>query len=462
MNRSGPSDRLYRPRRTLWPRRLPALFAAIACGALLAGCGGVRDADQARICRTAVPVLQDPSAQVKILQQSDLTDGIGVRLKFSVTAPDQPAQMHHVECRFAGAAQSGQRQQLTALSIDGQPLSEAQLFFLQRFWLETSEAWVSDPAPIAGADRSLQVSYGLAYGVQQAINGLPLCAIYALLAAAYSLVYGLVGRINLAFGEMAAAGGYAALFGVVLGGSGSIVPLLLAAVLALTTASLHGILIGRYVFAPLGRATGQQALVATVGLSLFLQEYLRLTQGSGLRWVSPFLNAPFPLMRSGSFVTTVTPIAMMVAGCACLVACALLVIMQVTRFGRDWRAYADDPLMAAMLGISPQAIFMKTFALASAMAGLTGYFITIFYGGLGFGASTTLGLKALIAAILGGIGSVPGAFLGGLAIGGFEAMWSATFPVQYRDLVIYAVLAVVLIWRPGGFLGYSDLAPRRN
>jgi branched-chain amino acid transport system permease protein len=459
---SGPCDRGDRLNLTNRPGRLLALLAAIACAALLAGCGGVRDADQARICRTAVPVLEDPSAQIRILQQSDLSEGIGVRLDFSVTAADQPTQVHHAECRFAGGGQSGQRQQLTALSIDGQPLGEARLLFLQRFWLETSEAWLSDPAPIAGADRSLEVSYGLAYGVQQAINGLPLCAIYALLAAAYSLVYGLVGRINLAFGEMAAAGGYAALFGVILGGAGAIAPLLLAALLAVTTASLHGILIGRYVFAPLARATGQQALVATVGLSLFLQEYLRLTQGSGLRWVSPFLNAPFPVMRSGSFITTATPIAMMVAGCACLVACALLVTMQLTRFGRDWRAYADDPLMAAMLGVSPHAIFMKTFALASAMAGLAGYFITIFYGGLGFGASTTLGLKALIAAILGGIGSVPGAFLGGLAIGAFEAMWSATFPVQYRDLMIYAILAVVLIWRPGGFLGYSDLAPRRN
>jgi branched-chain amino acid transport system permease protein len=451
----GPANRsLPARRRTPW-------LAVMTCGALLAGCSSVGDADQARICRTAVPVLWERAARIQIIQQSDLADGIGVHLDFNVITADQPPQLHHAECRFAGTAQSGARQQLTALSIDGQPLGEARLFFLRRFWLETNEAWVADPSPIAGADRSLEVSYPMAYGFQQAVNGLPLCAIYALLAAAYSLVYGLVGRINLAFGEMAAAGGYAALFGVVLGGTGAVAPLLLAAVLALTTASLHGILIGRYVFAPLARATGQQALVATVGLSLFLQEYLRLTQGSGLRWVSPFFNMPLPLMRSGSFVTTVTPIAMMVAGCACLVACALLVVMQVTRFGRDWRAYADDPLMAAMLGISPHAIFMKTFALASALAGLTGYFITIFYGGLGFGASTTLGLKALIAAILGGIGSVPGGFLGGLAIGAFEAMWSATFPVQYRDLVIYALLAVVLIWRPGGFLGYSELAPRR-
>jgi branched-chain amino acid transport system permease protein len=437
------------------------LLMLAAYGIVLAGCVAISDADQARICRTVLPVLQEAGSSVRITHQADLSDASGVRVDFNAVSPDQPTRHHYAECRFAGKAQSAGRQHLIALSIDGQALGEARLYFLQRFWLETSEAWVSDPAPIAGAEQALEVSYRLAYGAQQAVNGLPLCAIYALLAAAYSLVYGLVGRINLAFGEMAAAGGYAALFGVVLGGSGWILPLLLAGALAVSTASLHGILIGRYVFAPLRRATGQQALVATVGLSLFLQEYLRLTQGSGLRWVSPMFNSPFPLMRSGSFVATVTPIALLVAGCACLVACALLVTMNSTRFGRDWRAFADDPLMAAMIGINPQSIFMKTFALASALAGLTGYFMTIFYGGLGFGASTALGLKALIAAILGGIGSVPGAFLGGLAIGAFEAAWSATFPVHYRDLVIYALLAVVLIWRPGGFLGFADLAPRR-
>ncbi|MBV9220469.1 MAG: branched-chain amino acid ABC transporter permease, partial [Methylobacteriaceae bacterium] len=95
------------------------------------------------------------------------------------------------------------------------------------------------------------------------------------------------------------------------------------------------------------------------------------------------------------------------------------------------------------------------------LAGLSGYVMTIFYGGVGYGASTTLGLKALIAAILGGIGSVRGAFYGGIAIGGMEALWSALFPIVYRDLAIYVLLVALLIWRPGGFLGYGKLTPRQ-
>jgi branched-chain amino acid transport system permease protein len=136
--------------------------------------------------------------------------------------------------------------------------------------------------------------------------------------------------------------------------------------------------------------------------------------------------------------------------------------MKATPFGRQWRAYADDPLAAEMFGIDPKAIFAKTFALASAMAGLSGFVMTVFYGSVGYGASTALGLKALIAAILGGIGSVPGAFLGGLLIGAFEALWSAMFPIDYRDIAVYSLLAVVLILRPGGILNLSAYSSPRS
>jgi branched-subunit amino acid ABC-type transport system permease component len=136
--------------------------------------------------------------------------------------------------------------------------------------------------------------------------------------------------------------------------------------------------------------------------------------------------------------------------------------MKATRFGKQWRAYADDPLAAELFGIDPKAIFAKTFAIASAMAGLSGFVMTIFYGGVGYGASTALGLKALIAAILGGIGSVPGAFLGGLIIGAFEALWSAIFPIDYRDVAVYCLLAGVLILRPGGIMNLGAYSSPRN
>ena len=301
----------------------------------------------------------------------------------------------------------------------------------------------------------------LAYGLQQTMNALPLVAIYALLAAAYSLVYGLVGRINLAFGEFAAIGGYGAVWGVAFAAStGSFVPIVAALTVGILAAMLHGIIAGRWVFAPLARASGQTGLVATIGLALFLQEYLRLTQGSSPHWINPVLNAPVPLGRASDFVVTVTPMALLTAGIAAMAASALLTLMKFSRFGREWRAYADDPKAAMLFGVDPRAIFAKTFALACAIAGLSGCIMTLYYGAFGYGGSTALGLKALIAAILGGIGSIPGAFLGGLAIGIFEAVWQSFFHGEYRDLAVYLVLVAMLIFRPGGFLGFGELRPR--
>jgi len=127
--------------------------------------------------------------------------------------------------------------------------------------------------------------------------------------------------------------------------------------------------------------------------------------------------------------------------------------MRRTRFGRRWRAYADDPLGAQLFGVNPRAIFAQTFALASAFAGLSGFVMTMYYGSVGYGAATGLGLKALAAAILGGVGSIPGALLGGLIVGAFEAVWQTYFPVDYRDVAVFGLLAIVLVLRPGGILG---------
>ncbi|MBV9635067.1 MAG: branched-chain amino acid ABC transporter permease [Methylobacteriaceae bacterium] len=436
----------------------------LICAALaaLGGCAANLDADQARLCRTILPVLHPAGAFIRVLRQLPATDGLGLRVDYTAQEPGRPTRNHFAECRFGGGPQSPDRRALVSLTTERGPFGEAGLLFLKRFWLETSEAGVSDPSPVPGAENVGEVSREVAYGLQQAVNALPLAAIYGLLAAAYSLVYGLVGRINLAFGEFAAAGGYGAFFGMVLvAGLSPAASIALAALLATFTATLHGIVVGRLVFQPLSRATGQQVLVATVGLSLFLQEYLRLTQGANLIWVSPVFATPIALVRAGDFVTTVTPISLLVAGFAALAASALLAIMRHTRFGRAWRAYADDPKAAVLFGVDPDAVLARTFALASLLAGLSGYVMTIFYGGVGYGASTTLGLKALIAAILGGIGSVRGAFYGGIAIGGMEALWSALFPIVYRDLAIYVLLVALLIWRPGGFLGYGKLTPRQ-
>jgi branched-chain amino acid transport system permease protein len=138
----------------------------------------------------------------------------------------------------------------------------------------------------------------------------------------------------------------------------------------------------------------------------------------------------------------------------------VLVLLGRSRFGRCWRAFADDPRAAALFGVSPARLLAATFLLAGLLAGLAGWIVAVYYGNVGFAMGTVLGLKALVAAVVGGIGSVPGAFLGGILVGLVETLWSAYFDIAMREVVVYAILVAVFVLRPGGLLGFSGPSPR--
>jgi branched-chain amino acid transport system permease protein len=157
---------------------------------------------------------------------------------------------------------------------------------------------------------------------------------------------------------------------------------------------------------------------------------------------------------------SLTPISLITAGIALSSGTALLWLMKASGYGRAWRAYADDARAAAMFGVDGPRLLARTLAIAGAMAGLSGFLIVAQYGGLGFAGGFQYGLKALIAAVVGGIGSIPGALLGGVAVGLFETLWSSYLPIEARDIALYAALVVFLVFRPGGFLGIRDPTPR--
>jgi branched-chain amino acid transport system permease protein len=138
----------------------------------------------------------------------------------------------------------------------------------------------------------------------------------------------------------------------------------------------------------------------------------------------------------------------------------VLVLLGRSRFGRHWRAFADDPGAAALFGVPPGRLLAATFLLAGLLAGLAGWIVAVYYGNVGFAMGTMLGLKALVAAVVGGIGSVPGAFLGGVLVGLVETLWSAYFDIAMREVVVYAILIAVFALRPGGLLGFSGPSPR--
>ena len=441
----------------------PRLLAAALLVGALVGCSGV-DAGRARICRSIIPALNASDAALEIVRTGPLAKGDGVRITYRARAtPAGAPQDRFVECRFgSGGPVSPEQEALVGVTTELGPLGEVRLHMLKRFWLER-EGLAADPEPVANASQVPTVPRALAIGLQHLLAALPPIAIYALLAAAYSLVYGLVGRINFAFGEFAAVGGYAAFLAFALVGSwsGTAMALAFALVLALTATISHGVAAGRLVFAPLMRLTGQQLLIGTVALAIVLQEYLRLAQGAKPLWLRPLLNTPYAVARSGDFVVTVTPVAMASALLSLFAALALLVLMRSSRFGRAWRACADDPLSAALFGVDRRAVLIKTFALASLLAGLAGYVVTVYYGTFGYAGGFVLGLKSLLAAVVGGIGSVPGAFLGAILLGCSESLWSALFPIEFRDLAVLSLLVALLILRPSGLLGVREPLPAK-
>lgn len=439
-------------------RALPPILLALS----LASCGERFDTDQQRLCRQAIVPFNPPGARIAIDSVTDGPRANTLRLTYSVEA-GRSSRQRIIDCLFAGEGQSLRRGELIGVASDGRPMPDASFYLMRRFYLENRE----EPPPDPGAARPEtlpELPPGLAYGLQQGLAALPSAAIYALLASAYALVYGLTGRIILSFGEFAALGALASVVGVALMLSLAVSTpasgLVVAFVVAVAVCALHGFAMSRFVLRPLGRASGQQVLIATIGLAIALSEYLRLAQGPDLRWLPPVFNEPWSLARAGSFIVTVTPLGLSLAGFGLGAALGLVLLIRLSAYGRAWRAVSDDARTAALFGVDARAVLDRAVILACAACGMAGVIVTAIYGGMGFAGGFSLGLKALVAAVLGGIGSVSGAALGGLCIALFEVVWSSAMPLDQRDIAVYALLAVVLALRPGGFFGDGELAPR--
>ena len=439
------------------------LLPTILLGLALASCSERFDTDQKRLCRQAIPALNAPGTPITIERSGTGSRPHVLRMTYLAGPAAGPVRRRSIDCLFAGEGQGLRRGGLIGIASDGQPMNDASFYLLRRFYLEDR----ADPPVDPGAALPSwlpELPHGMAYGLQQGLSALPTAAIYALLACAYALIYGLSGRIILSFGEFAALGATAAVVGaalfVAVAASTPVAGLMAAFVVAILVAALHGFAMGRFVLRPLAQARGQAVLIATLGLALALSEYLRLAQGTGLRWLPPVLNEPVALARAGSFVVTATPLGLGVAAAGFAATLGLVLVIARSTYGRQWRAVADDSRTAALFGVDPEAVHDRALILACAASGMAGVIVTAVYGGMGFAGGFTLGLKALIGAILGGIGTPAGAALGGLCIALFEVLWSATMPLEQRDIAVYALLAVVLILRPGGVFGDGALTPR--
>ncbi len=299
------------------------------------------------------------------------------------------------------------------------------------------------------------------YFVDQLINGLTLGSIYGLIAIGYTMVYGIIGMINFAHGEIFMIGAFISLISFLLLGLAGLtyVPLAILLVLLITMilVPIYGWTLERVAYRPLRGSPRLAALITAIGMSIFLQNYVQLLQGARNKPIQPIIRGGVELMRKGDYTVLLSYLQMLIFVLFIVFIAVFTVIIARTKLGRAQRACEQDMGMASLLGINVDRTISLTFVMGAALAAVAGLIFLMRYGAIDFFIGFLAGLKAFTAAVLGGIGSVPGAMLGGLLIGLIEAFWSGYFTVEYKDVAAYSILILVLIFRPSGLLGKPDI-----
>ncbi len=298
------------------------------------------------------------------------------------------------------------------------------------------------------------------YFLQQTINGLTLGAIYGLIAIGYTMVYGIIGMINFAHGELYMIGAFVALIGfLVMGAAGiTFVPLalLLVLVVAMLFTALYGWAVERVAYRPLRGSSRLAPLISAIGMSIVLQNYVQIVQGARVKPMQPMLRGGITLVE-GTFPVQVSYLQIMIVVVTIALMLVFTYIITRTALGRAQRATEQDMTMAALLGIDVDRVVSVTFIIGAALAAVAGLMVTLYYGVIDFFIGFLAGIKAFTAAVLGGIGSLPGAMLGGLLIGLIEAYWSGYFSIEYKDVAAFSILVLVLLFRPSGLLGRPEI-----
>jgi len=288
------------------------------------------------------------------------------------------------------------------------------------------------------------------------LGGLTRGSIYALIALGYTMVYGIIELINFAHGEIYMIGAMTALIvSSVLGlwGWNSAVIVILAFVFAIVYSCAYGFTVEKIAYKPLRTAPRLSALISAIGMSLFLQNYVMLAQTPGFL---PFESLIPDFEFWEPFADTISSVEMTIIVTTVIVMILLGILIKFTRIGKAMRATAQDQVMASLVGINVNRVISTTFVVGSATAAIGGVLIACHVGQINFYIGFLAGLKAFIAAVLGGIGSIPGAVLGSLVLGISESMFTGYFWSEYEDVFAFAILVIILIFRPSGILGRNE------
>jgi branched-chain amino acid transport system permease protein len=299
------------------------------------------------------------------------------------------------------------------------------------------------------------------YFVQQLINGVTLGAIYGLIAIGYTMVYGIIGMINFAHGDVFMVGAFIALIAflalVAIGITAVPLALFLVLLVAMGLTALYGWTVERFAYRPLRQSYRLAPLISAIGMSIILQNYVQIAQGARVKPLPSLIEGGHTLIESETFPVQLSNIQIILVVTTLVLMVAFSWLVARTRLGRDMRACEQDLKMASLVGVDVDRTISLTFVIGAALAAVAGIMYLLYYGVVDFFIGFVAGVKAFTAAVLGGIGSLPGAMLGGLLIGLIETFWSAYFSIEYKDVAAFSILIVVLIFLPTGILGRPEV-----
>lgn len=295
------------------------------------------------------------------------------------------------------------------------------------------------------------------YFIQQLLNGLTLGSIYGLIAIGYTMVYGIIGMVNFAHGDIFMLGGFVALivFLVLTGAIAGVpvaVALLIMIIIAMAVTSLWNWTIEKIAYRPLRGSFRLAPLITAIGMSILISNFVQVTQGPRNKAIPGMITDVYTF---GGVSLSLKQIVIVILTAVLLTGFWYLV--NHTSLGRAQRATEQDRKMAALLGINVDRTISITFVMGAALAAVAGAMYLMYYGVISFADGFIPGVKAFTAAVLGGIGSLPGAVLGGLLIGLIESLWSAYFTIDYKDVATFSILAIVLIFKPSGLMGRPEV-----
>ncbi len=298
------------------------------------------------------------------------------------------------------------------------------------------------------------------YFIQQLLNGLTIGSTYALIAIGYTMVYGIIGMINFAHGEIYMIGSYVGFMiitALMMMGIHSPVLLITAAfIVSILITSCYGWSIERVAYRPLRGSNRLIPLISAIGMSIFLQNLIRFAQGSRDIAMPALVQGGISFGPEGH-AATLSYMQMIIFVMTFVSMYGLTKFISKSRMGRACRACAEDIKMANLLGIDTNTVIALTFVIGAALASVAGVLLGLYYGMINPSIGFMAGLKAFTAAVLGGIGSIPGAMIGGLILGVTEAMTSAYLSSEYKDVVAFGLLIVILLVMPTGILGRPEV-----